>query len=50
MARVSATIRAAPRGDPQAPLRSRWPRITGAACPVVTVVISALSPRTPEYP
>ena len=48
MARVSATIRAAPRGDPHEPLRSRWPTITGAAWSVVTVAINAFKPRTPE--
>jgi hypothetical protein len=45
---VSATILAAPRGEPQLPLRSRWPMITGAAFSVVAVAINALSPRTPE--
>lgn len=39
MARVSPMIRAAPRGEPQEPLRRRWPVITGAPWPVVTVAI-----------
>ena len=47
VARVSATIRAAPRADPQDPLRSRWAVMTGAALAVLTVVISEFNPRTP---
>ena len=48
--KASATSRLAPRGEPQAPLRSRWVRTTGAVCLVVTVANAVLSPRTPEYP
>ena len=48
VARVSPIIRAAPRGEPHEPLRSRWPAMTGADCAVVMVAISTLSPRTPE--
>jgi hypothetical protein len=48
VARVSATIRAAPREDPQDPFRRRCPTITAALVSVVTVLINALSPRTPE--
>lgn len=51
--RVSAIMRAAPRADPQAPLRRRWAVMTGAVVSVVMVVmvvISELRPRMPEYP
>ena len=42
--------RAAPRGNPTLPLRSRWATITGAVVWVETVASSAFRPRTPEYP
>lgn len=45
---ASPTSRFAPRGEPQAPLRSRWATITGAFVPVASVASSAFSPRTPE--
>jgi hypothetical protein len=45
---ASAMIRAAPRGDPEAPFRRRWAMITGALVAVDTVARSALMPRTPE--
>src|SRR5664279_2045848 len=39
--RVSATIRAAPREDPQDPFRRRCPTIAGATVAVLTVLINA---------
>jgi hypothetical protein len=50
-ARVSQGVADHPGGsreDPQDPFRRRCPTITGAPVSVVTVVISAFSPRTPE--
>ena len=44
---ASATSRAAPRGEPAEPLRSRCATTTGAEPGVVAVASSAFNPRTP---
>ena len=46
--KASATSRAAPRGEPHDPFRSRWATTTGADSVVEAVASSALRPRTPE--
>lgn len=38
----------APRGEPELPLRSLAPMMTGAAVAVERIPISAFNPRTPE--
>ena len=48
MARASVISRAAPRGEPAEPLRSRCATITGAASLVVAVASIAFRPLTPE--
>jgi len=50
VARVSATSRAAPLGDPVEPFRSLDAAMTGARSATVMVEINALIPRTPQYP
>ncbi len=47
---ASPISRAAPRGEPQAPLRTRCATITGARPVTMRVARIALSPRTREYP